>query len=140
MTCTDLNTLTTCDRCGGAGRISAYAHIAGGECFECNGSGYSEARTVRAGQMGTTHPHGTTNAPKPTAVKHVTIPGLGEGTMTTFDGVRFGFESHELDYQPSVFFMLRGRRVSDVSLANGFIVAGYTEQKVRRLLQAALKR
>ena len=29
----------TCSRCGGSGYIDKYKHIAGGECFECNGSG-----------------------------------------------------------------------------------------------------
>jgi len=28
-----------CERCGGAGTISAYRHIAGGICFECDGTG-----------------------------------------------------------------------------------------------------
>lgn len=28
-----------CQRCGGAGRISAYSHVSGGECFDCGGSG-----------------------------------------------------------------------------------------------------
>ena len=31
-----------CDRCGGAGRIAAFAYYAGGECFECSGSGFDD--------------------------------------------------------------------------------------------------
>jgi len=29
-----------CKRCGGHGRIGCFAHVAGGECFACNGSGH----------------------------------------------------------------------------------------------------
>jgi RecJ-like exonuclease len=29
----------TCSRCGGLGKIQAYAHINGGTCFKCGGSG-----------------------------------------------------------------------------------------------------
>jgi hypothetical protein len=28
-----------CAKCGGAGRVSAFQHIKGGECFRCGGSG-----------------------------------------------------------------------------------------------------
>jgi cytochrome c553 len=28
-----------CGRCHGAGRIGAFAHVAGGVCFECGGDG-----------------------------------------------------------------------------------------------------
>lgn len=31
-----------CQRCGGAGRISAYSHVSGGECFDCGGSGLAD--------------------------------------------------------------------------------------------------
>lgn len=29
-----------CGRCHGAGRIGAFAHVAGGVCFECGGDGF----------------------------------------------------------------------------------------------------
>lgn len=29
----------SCFKCGGSGKIGAFAHIEGGECFQCNGSG-----------------------------------------------------------------------------------------------------
>lgn len=29
-----------CGKCSGRGHISAYAHVAGGACFACNGRGY----------------------------------------------------------------------------------------------------
>lgn len=34
-----------CERCGGAGYISAFQHIDGGVCYECGGSGLTEERT-----------------------------------------------------------------------------------------------
>lgn len=33
-----------CDRCGGAGYISAYEHIDGGVCYDCDGTGKQEKR------------------------------------------------------------------------------------------------
>lgn len=33
----------SCERCGGAGVISAYRHISGGVCFECEGTGKQAA-------------------------------------------------------------------------------------------------
>lgn len=32
-------TARTCIKCGGAGRISSFQYIKGGECFRCGGSG-----------------------------------------------------------------------------------------------------
>lgn len=29
-----------CDKCGGAGTIGGFRHVAGGVCFECDGSGW----------------------------------------------------------------------------------------------------
>lgn len=29
-----------CPRCGGSGRMSMFAHVAGGVCFACNGDGF----------------------------------------------------------------------------------------------------
>lgn len=29
----------SCFKCGGSGKIGAFAHIEGGECFQCGGSG-----------------------------------------------------------------------------------------------------
>lgn len=31
--------MSACPKCGGTGSISAYAYVAGGICFQCNGSG-----------------------------------------------------------------------------------------------------
>jgi len=33
---------TKCQRCGGAGYLSAYKHVSGGECFDCGGSGLAD--------------------------------------------------------------------------------------------------
>lgn len=33
------NAATPCPKCMGSGRISAFQHIKGGECFSCGGSG-----------------------------------------------------------------------------------------------------
>lgn len=56
---------TACNRCGGAGRIEMYRHIAGGVCAKCSGSGkmlspasatahraYQAALTARLGKIG----------------------------------------------------------------------------------------
>jgi hypothetical protein len=39
-----------CDRCGGRGHMKEYAHVSGGVCFECNGSGQQITKvcTLRA--------------------------------------------------------------------------------------------
>lgn len=33
-----------CGRCGGTGRLGQFAHIEGGSCFGCNGTGDRRAR------------------------------------------------------------------------------------------------
>lgn len=35
-----------CTRCGGRGRIDAFRHHAGGECFDCGGTGIVEGRVA----------------------------------------------------------------------------------------------
>lgn len=131
--------LSTCERCGGAGAISAYQHIAGGVCYECNGTGYSEQRRITAGhQAGISRPAGTSNAPARKS-KMVTIEGLGYGEMWTVGGERFTFTSWA-DYGGSVYFRITNGRIHDIELTQGFIVDGITRADARKALQAALKR
>lgn len=39
----ELRQACRCGRCGGNGRLDAYAHIANGVCFECGGTGWGVA-------------------------------------------------------------------------------------------------
>jgi hypothetical protein len=39
-----------CTRCGGKGRIAMYAHVAGGVCAKCNGSGKQLSRRGAAAE------------------------------------------------------------------------------------------
>lgn len=37
--CRKLHALHVCPKCAGRGKIAEYAHIAGGDCFACSGTG-----------------------------------------------------------------------------------------------------
>lgn len=37
----------SCPKCGGSGKIRAFAHIAGGDCFDCSGDGYLVTTVAR---------------------------------------------------------------------------------------------
>lgn len=39
--------MTECDRCNGKGHINGYAHVMGGVCFKCAGSGKQAVKKVR---------------------------------------------------------------------------------------------
>ena len=131
--------LALCERCGGAGRISAYRHISGGTCFECEGTGYSEARTVKAGGLGARISHGTVNYREP-RYKNVSIEEIGAVTLRTTDGKRFHLAQLSCPHGSGCWFEVRGSQVCNVELQQGMIADGYTPAKVRQALQRALKR
>lgn len=43
--------MTECPKCGGAGRISHFAHIESGACFRCGGTGTVVLRAKRAAKV-----------------------------------------------------------------------------------------
>lgn len=39
--------IVQCDKCGGSGYIHAFAHVVGGQCFKCLGSGVIKGSAVQ---------------------------------------------------------------------------------------------
>jgi hypothetical protein len=127
----------SCERCGGAGHISAYSHVSGGVCFECNGTGRTEAGHVYQHQ-GARVEYGVMSGPVRKS-KAVTIPGLGAGEMSTYDGCRFVFSRSSCPFGSGCHFTVESGRVCGVELENGMIEDGYKVAAVRAALQSALR-
>lgn len=43
-----IRTLRACPKCGGKGEIRAYAHVKGGECYRCGGTGVASNKRTHA--------------------------------------------------------------------------------------------
>ena len=128
----------SCERCGGAGHISAYSHVSGGVCFECDGTGRTKAGRVYQ-HRGARVEDGTMSGPVRKS-KAVTIPGLGAGEMSTYDGCRFVFSLSSCPFGSGCHFTVEGGRVCGVELETGMIEDGYKVAAVRAALQSALRR
>ena len=112
----------TCPKCGGTGTIRAFRHVVGGTCFMCGGTGRVEASDTAAASTPYRYPGKTAQ----TKIGPVFVTRHGAGFT--------GWHS-----RGQIWFNVRGGRVVNVTISNGFNSAGITARAARAALQGALR-
>ena len=116
----------TCPKCNGTGHLTAFAHIANGDCFMCGGTGRVEA-SKDAGTVGS----------EPRGYKTVQLPGIGSACI--WRGA-VGFIADVCDARGNiagrVWFSVKAGRVVVNTMSDG--IRGRDHQ-YGRALQAAYR-
>ena len=116
----------TCPKCNGTGHLTAFAHIANGDCFMCGGTGRVEAAK-----------DGGTAGSEPRGCKTVQLPGIGSACIWR-DAV--GFVADVCDARGKsagrIWFGVKAGRVVVDSVSDGIRGRG---RQYSRALQAAYR-
>ncbi len=116
-----------CPKCNGTGHLTAFAHIANGDCFMCGGTGRVNA-AAHTGDLGG----------KPRGCKTVQLPGVGSACI--WRNAVGGFVADVCDARGEiagrVWFSVKGGRISVDTLSDGIRGRG---RQYSRALQAAYR-